>query len=265
MFNITNTLARDRWRRILVNKMARLEPGMRVDLRKLFARQTERAAALVEQGILNTDAVLDQEVSLLATILIKHYRRSAAIFTEDVYRSLLKLKGSSPKEAKSMRGDFWQFFNQWARQQAAGKAVGLNNVTKKLIARQISRAQHDGMSYGETAAKIREKVPQLSKMRAMRIARTEVHTASVLSIDKSVESTRLKFEREWLAVRDERTRISHASPFVNGQRRGQNEPFDVGGQKLMYPGDPKGSAGNIINCRCVLLYHRVRAMQRRAA
>src|SRR3989304_1183874 len=146
MFNITNTLARDRWRRILVNKMARLEPGMRVDLRKLFARQTERAASLVEQGILNTDAVLDQDVSLLATILIKHYRRSAAIFTEDVYRSLLKLKESSPKEAKSMRDDFWQFFNQWARPQAAGKGVGLKNVTKKLIARQISRAQHDGMS-----------------------------------------------------------------------------------------------------------------------
>lgn len=263
MFNITNTLARDRWRRILVNKMARLEPGMRVDFRKLFARQTERAAALVEQGILNTDAVLDQDVSLLATILIKHYRRSAAIFTEDVYRSLLKLKESSPKEAKSMRDDFWQFFNQWARQQAAGKAVGLNNVTKKLIARQISRAQHDGMSYGETAAKIREKVPELSKMRAARIARTEVHTSSVLSIDKSVESTRLKFEREWLTVKDERTRFSHLR--ADGQRRGQNEPFDVGGQKLMYPGDPKGSAGNIINCRCVLLYHRVRAMQRRAA
>ena len=261
MFNVTSTLARERWRRILVNKMARLEPGMRVDLRKLFAKQTETAASLVEQGILNVDSTLDRDVALLGTILIKHYKRSAAVFTEEVYASLTKLKESSPKEAKGMRDEFWQFFNQWSRNQAASKATGLNTVTKKLIGRTISRSQQEGDSYGETAKKIREKVPRLSEMRARRISRTEVHTASVLSIDKSVETTRLRFEREWLTVKDERTRLSHYR--ADGQRRGQNEPFSVGGQQLMFPGDPRGSAGNVINCRCVLLYHRVRAMDKK--
>jgi hypothetical protein len=41
-----------------------------------------------------------------------------------------------------------------------------------------------------------------------------------------------------------------------------NESFDVGlraggTEKLMYPGDPEGSAENVINCRCVIGYKRV--------
>ena len=32
------------------------------------------------------------------------------------------------------------------------------------------------------------------------------------------------------------------------------QPFNVGGELLMYPSDPKGSAANVINCRCVLGY-----------
>jgi hypothetical protein len=33
-----------------------------------------------------------------------------------------------------------------------------------------------------------------------------------------------------------------------------DKPFDVGGEQLMYPGDPDGgSPGNTINCRCTVL------------
>jgi hypothetical protein len=33
-----------------------------------------------------------------------------------------------------------------------------------------------------------------------------------------------------------------------------DEPFIVSGEELMYPGDPSGSAGNVINCRCAIGY-----------
>jgi len=36
-----------------------------------------------------------------------------------------------------------------------------------------------------------------------------------------------------------------------GQEREVEEPFDVGGEKLLYPRDPAGSASMTINCRCV--------------
>lgn len=43
---------------------------------------------------------------------------------------------------------------------------------------------------------------------------------------------------------------------LHGQRRRQGEPFDLSdGDKLFYPGDPKGRACNVINCHCTLIPH----------
>mgnify|MGYP001804312122 CR=1 FL=1 len=39
---------------------------------------------------------------------------------------------------------------------------------------------------------------------------------------------------------------------MDGVRVGKDEDFDVQGEKLAYPGDPKGSAANVINCRCTV-------------
>jgi len=55
----------------------------------------------------------------------------------------------------------------------------------------------------------------------------------------------------WLATADLRTREAHR--LADGQRRAPNMPFDVGGEALMFPGDPSGSAGNVISCRCTTL------------
>ena len=43
---------------------------------------------------------------------------------------------------------------------------------------------------------------------------------------------------------------------AHGQVRDVDKPFDVGGEKLMYPKDPAGSARNTIRCGCTSLpYH----------
>lgn len=39
---------------------------------------------------------------------------------------------------------------------------------------------------------------------------------------------------------------------ASGQEVQYDEPFDVGGEELMYPGDPAGSPWNIYNCRCTM-------------
>lgn len=60
----------------------------------------------------------------------------------------------------------------------------------------------------------------------------------------------LRVTRTWNAVMDAKTRPEHAE--ADGQSVGLDEPFDVGGESLMYPGDPTASPGNTINCRCEL-------------
>lgn len=72
--------------------------------------------------------------------------------------------------------------------------------------------------------------------------------------------------REWYATPDDRTRgpDSPQSPSNYDHRVGaafgqepliakMGEPFIIGGEALMYPGDPAGSPGNTISCRCTIL------------
>ena len=58
--------------------------------------------------------------------------------------------------------------------------------------------------------------------------------------------------RTWNAVGDAHTRPAHAA--ADGQTVGLNEPFSVGGEDLMYPGDPSGSPRMVNGCRCWLTY-----------
>ncbi|BDT39519.1 phage minor head protein [Streptomyces yaizuensis] len=62
------------------------------------------------------------------------------------------------------------------------------------------------------------------------------------------ETGRAAALKKWVAVLDDRTRDAHRE--ADGQEVALDEPFTVGGERLRYPGDPNGSAGNVINCRC---------------
>jgi len=55
----------------------------------------------------------------------------------------------------------------------------------------------------------------------------------------------------WLSQRDDEVRHSHWE--ADGQASALDTPFEVGGERLMYPGDPNGSFGMIHLCRCTML------------
>lgn len=59
--------------------------------------------------------------------------------------------------------------------------------------------------------------------------------------------------KRWIPVLDGRTRDAHAA-MARKKAIGIDEVFVVGGEAMRYPGDPAGSAWNVINCRCALFY-----------
>lgn len=79
--------------------------------------------------------------------------------------------------------------------------------------------------------------------RARTIARTETHGAYADGRWESAKSTE-PYGKEWIDSRDSNVRDEHA---IDGEKRLWNDAFSNG---LMYPGDPEGNAGNVINCRC---------------
>lgn len=87
---------------------------------------------------------------------------------------------------------------------------------------------------------------------AVRIARTEGHKVQEqATFDSMLEAKDAGADvvKQWDATLDDRTREEHAE--ADGQIREIDEPFDVGGEQIMMPGE--GSAENCINCRCHIL------------
>ena len=131
--------------------------------------------------------------------------------------------------------------------------MALGKDTKELskkIAGEISRGISNAAMYSEIARNIAAwgKIP---KNNAMRIARTEAHRIQIQATADAqwkAKENGADVVKQWDASLDKRTRESHAK--VDGEIRELDEKFSNG---LLYPGDPSGSAEEVINCRCALL------------
>lgn len=86
------------------------------------------------------------------------------------------------------------------------------------------------------------------------VAVTEVNRAFHFGSLALAMQARGRIVKKWIAREDKSTRPAHAN--ADNQIRPVMQPFIVGGEGLMAPGDPSGSAWNVINCRCELSYSR---------
>jgi hypothetical protein len=109
-----------------------------------------------------------------------------------------------------------------------------------------------GLDAGETTAQLADRVRAAfngaSKERAMRIAITETAAAYGHARQKGMEQAGVRYKR-WLTSGGDNVRPTHRE--ANNQAVPVSEPYRVGGENLMHPGDPAGSAANVINCYCV--------------
>lgn len=105
-----------------------------------------------------------------------------------------------------------------------------------------------GESFDKLADRIRSRFNDMSKERAMRIAVTETGIAFESARNAAMVQAGIQW-KEWLTSEDDRVRDTHAK--ADGKRVPIDEPFEIGGYKLMHPCDPAGPPAEIINCRCV--------------
>lgn len=87
-----------------------------------------------------------------------------------------------------------------------------------------------------------------SAIRAARTACTNAMNAGRQMQFEKAQSMGIRVKKRWRCVRDARTRDEHAE--ADGQIREINEPYEVGGEEMMFPADNSGSGWNIYNCRC---------------
>jgi len=161
---------------------------------------------------------------------------------------------------------------EWFKSYVLQFAQPIDDTTKAWMDYLLQRAMREGWSIEQTsrametmfdvwmdpaaeltdeqAAWFGDRMPQY---RREAIARTETIRASNEGSFEQFREWGVQ-KKEWLSTIDNRTRredFDHAEP--NGQVVGIDEDFDVSGEKLRFPGDPRGSPGNTINCRCTVL------------
>lgn len=163
------------------------------------------------------------------------------------------------------------FATQWFDDYVLTFAQEINQTTLDVLGDVLQQATAEGWSIpdmqkrletlfqqwmegGLTAEEFAWYAERLPPYRTEMISRTATLRAANAGSTRLFKEWGVK-EKEWLAAHDTRTREAHQVG------AGWGDPlivdidavFVVGGEKLQYPGDPAGSAKNVISCRCAVL------------
>ena len=144
--------------------------------------------------------------------------------------------------------------------EAGNRLVRVPDEVYALIVREIET----GVALGESVPKLRDRVQAVLtstgtpywRNRAVTVARTETMGAvNAGAFAGAVRDAEARGDvapfKVWLSTEDARTRPTHVE--ADGQRTLLTSPFVVGGAQLLFPGDPRGPAQEVINCRCTFL------------
>ena len=141
--------------------------------------------------------------------------------------------------------------------------TNIRSVQDNLVAHLqefISNGKKENLTTRELAKDLQKTINKKDfyRWQALRIVRTETTAAANYASTIAADASGVLNDKIWISADDSRTRKPPKSGFnhaaMNGVKVGSDEqfkvPFKGGFQLLDFPGDPKGSAANIINCRC---------------
>ncbi len=141
---------------------------------------------------------------------------------------------------------------EFAEVQGANKVKMINEETRRRVGRVIA----DGLQESDDLRGIARGIGRtlgVSRGRALRIARTEIGTATSFADQSAAETSGIDLVKRWLTARDGGARHPSAAG-LEGQVRNLREPFNVRGSALQYPLDPNGPASEVVHCRCAVDY-----------
>ena len=224
----------------------------------LIRREIARAMRAIGRN--DKDALLIHE-RRMTDILTRLYKDSFKRFGRRLLNSIVKHAGGHETKKDVPETPQFDLARQiWIRTNAALQVTAIAGTTEKQALGIIRQALDDSVAGGLSEiqsgrliqARINEAGGTLSRLRGRMISRTESHSSSNASTQMAARSTRLPLKKEWIAggarVRDTHIIAGQQDPVAIDQ------PFIVGNNLLMQPGDPSGDAEEIINCRCVAGY-----------
>jgi len=181
-------------------------------------------------------------------ILVRHYRR---VYEDAFDASVDQIE----KAATTGRSAFIREQLAYLERDGATRIHDIAQSTADEIRDIVMAGVRDGKSHDRIAAELYRAIPDLSRKRSARIARTETHSAATSAIYETMKFKRVPVRtKTWWTANDNVVRPSHRD--VHGVTIPFDQAFTVGGSLMMFPGDPSMGAGaeEIVNCRCSPLF-----------
>ena len=168
-------------------------------------------------------------------------------------------------DASSYHKDWLTRLREWIDTKGANRINQITENTKSKLRDVINSTYQDETitSNQERATAIYKTIndPAYNRARSITIARTETTTAAnlghTIAADTLSDKLNMAMQKTWIPTGDARTRDAHEAMFLYPPVPSEQD-FLVGGEDLAFPGDPRGSARNVVNCRCRVVYQVVR-------
>ena len=194
----------------------------------------------------NTLATVDKRVKKM---MESHYRKTIMTFAA-------RAEGRQTKRQTR----FQHIIDDYIASVGGDNIVQVTQSSKKKIRRILADGQVAGKPLPSIAREIRQVSSDYAGNRAATIARTETNSAANFAADKIDRENRGEIVdnrvKRWVSINDPRTRGHHV--LMNGVQVPVDDSFEVpyrgNNYSMLYPGDPAGGAGNVINCRCIVIY-----------
>ena len=168
-----------------------------------------------------------------------------------------QLKNFNPVTFKS---SYFDFIRNWLLRNGGERIVSVKNELIKYVIDFIVKGMEAEKDMRTIARELHKHILSRNfyRWQIERIVRTETTAAANLGSIQAGNASGVIWEKEWISAHDKRTRRDIGDKYPNrfdhwdmdGVKVLKGEKFNVQGDMLEYPGDPKGHPANTINCRC---------------
>lgn len=200
--------------------------GLTVDIEAIRAAAKDALSQLIDWGA--------QDEALAAVL-------------NPIWEDAFNMGAKSIEDSFGVRAVTAPKLTDYLRQSGLRRVKGINETTRDKLASTLADGIEAGESTAQLVKRMQQHLPDIQAERAAAIATSEAHTSM-----QAGSFAQMRFggitTKTWITAGDEATRDSHRAQ--DGQTVPIDQPFRNG---LMYPGDPSGAPGEIINCRCDML------------